>query len=71
MKPSHRDGFIFCNFILNKNGRAVNNIPMDITMANMEDNEVYLKVPDGIEVRPIEDKIFEDGIKEILSVKYD
>ena len=44
---------------------------MDITMANMEDNEVYFKVPDGIEVRPIEDKIFEDGIKEILSVKYD
>jgi hypothetical protein len=44
---------------------------MDITMANMEDKEVYFKVPDDIDVRPIEDKIFMDGIKEILSKEYD
>lgn len=40
-------------------------------MANMEDKEVYFKVPEDIEVRSIEDKIFVDGIKEILGKEYD
>lgn len=62
----------FCIFIfLNKNCLVVNNMRMDITMANMEDKEVYFKVPDDIDVRPIEDKIFLDGIKEILGKEYD
>lgn len=72
MKPSLRDGFIFFAFlVLNKNCLVVNNMRMDITMANMEDKEVYFKVPDDIDVRPIEDKIFLDGIKEILGKEYD
>ena len=56
---------------MNKNPLVVNNMRMDITMANMEDKEVYFKVPEDIEVRPIEDKIFVDGIKEILGKEYD
>ena len=56
---------------MNKNCLVVNNMRMDITMANMEDKEVYFKVPDDIDVRPIEDKIFLDGIKEILGKEYD
>lgn len=40
-------------------------------MTNMEDKEIFFKVPDDIDVRPIEDKIFKDGIKEILSKNYD
>ena len=72
MKPSPRDCFIFFTFLfLNKNPLVVNNMRMDITMANMEDKEVYFKVPDDIDVRPIEDKIFLDGIKEILGKEYD
>ena len=72
MKPSLRDGFIFFAFlVLNKNCLVVNNMRMDITMANMEDKEVYFKVPDDIDARPIEDKIFLDGIKEILGKEYD
>lgn len=72
MKPSLRDGFIFFAYlVLNKNCLVVNNMRMDITMANMEDKEVYFKVPDDIDARPIEDKIFLDGIKEILGKEYD
>ena len=72
MKPSLRVGFIFFAFLfLNKNPLVVNNMRMDITMANMEDKEVYFKAPEDIEVRPIEDKIFVDGIKEILGKEYD
>ena len=64
--------FYFFTFLfLNKNPLVVNNMRMDITMANMEDKEVYFKVPDDIDVRPIEDKIFLDGIKEILGKEYD
>ncbi len=64
--------FYFFTFLfLNKNPRVVNNMRMDITMANIEDKEVYFKVPEDIEVRPIEDKIFVDGIKEILGKVYD
>ena len=61
----------FYFFVLNKNPLVVNNMRMDITMANMEDKEIYFKVPEDIEVRPIEDKIFVDGIKEILGKEYD
>lgn len=61
----------FYFFVLNKNPLVVNNMRMDITMANMEDKEIYFKVPEDIEVRPIEDKIFLDGIKEILGKEYD
>ena len=72
MKPSLKDGFIFFTFLfLNKNLLVVNNMRMDITMANIEDKEVYFKVPEDIEVRPIEDKIFLDEIKEILGKEYD
>ena len=72
MKPSLKDGFIFFTFLfLNKNCLVVNNMRMDITMANIEDKEVYFKVPEDIEVRPIEDKIFLDEIKEILGKEYD
>ena len=62
--------FLYFQF-LNKNCLVVNNMRMDITMANIEDKEVYFKVPEDIEVRPIEDKIFLDGIKEILGKEYD
>ena len=44
---------------------------MDNMFANLEDTEIYFKAPAELEVRPIEDKIFKDGIKEILSVNYD
>lgn len=40
-------------------------------MKNVEDNEIYFKIPEDIDVRPIEDKVFKDGIKEILSKNYD
>ena len=64
--------FYFFDFlVLNKNCLVVNNMRMDITMANMVDKEVYFKVPDDFDVRPIEDKIFMDGIKEILGKEYD
>ena len=63
--------YFFAFLFLNKNPLVVNNMRMDITMANMEDKEVYFKVPEDIEVRPIEDKIFLDGIKEILGKEYD
>ena len=63
--------YFFTFLVLNKNCPVVNNMRMDITMANMEDKEVYFKVPEDIEVRPIEDKIFLDGIKEILGKEYD
>ena len=61
----------FYFFVLNKNPLVVINMRMDITMANVEDKEVYFKVPEDIEVRPIEDKIFVYGIKEILGKEYD
>lgn len=63
--------FYFLLFRVNKIIFEVNNICMDITMTNMEDKEIFFKVPDDIDVRPIEDKIFKDGIKEILSKNYD
>lgn len=68
---SERWFYFFTFLFLNKNFLVVNNMRMDITMANMEDKEVYFKVPEDIEVRPIEDKIFLDGIKEILGKEYD
>lgn len=50
---------------------VVNNKFMDITMSNLEDKETYFKTPEDIDVQPIEDKVFRDGIKEILGKEYD
>ena len=62
--------FLFKNN-LNKNLVVVNNIFMDITMSNVEDKETFFKIPDDIDVQPIEDRVFRDGIKEILGKEYD
>ena len=62
--------FLFKNN-LNKNLVVVNNNFMDITMSNMEDKETYFKIPEDLDVQPIEDKVFLDGIKEILGKEYD
>lgn len=56
---------------LNKNFDDVNNNFMDITMSNLEDKETFFKIPDDIDVQPIEDRVFHDGIKEILGKVYD
>ena len=57
--------------LLNKKIVVVNNIFMDITMSNLEDKEIFFKHPEDIDIRPIEEKIFQDGIKEILGKEYD
>ena len=62
--------FLFKNN-LNKNLVVVNNNFMDITMSNLEDKETYFKIPEDLDVQPIEDKVFLDGIKEILGKEYD
>ena len=56
---------------MNKKIIVVNNIFMDITMSNLEDKEIFFKHPEDIDIRPIEEKIFQDGIKEILGKEYD
>ena len=56
---------------MNKKLAVVNNIPMDMTMANLEDKETFFKIPEDIDVKPIEEKVFQDGIKEILGKEYD
>lgn len=62
----------FCNkWVMNKKCWVVNNIFMDITMSNLEDKEIFFKHPEDIDIRPIEEKIFQDGIKEILEKEYD
>ena len=40
-------------------------------MSNLEDKETYFKIPKDLDVQPIEDKVFLDGIKEILGKEYD
>jgi hypothetical protein len=50
---------------------VVNNKFMDITMSNLEDKETYFKKPEDIDTKPIEEKVFQDGIKEILGKEYD
>lgn len=71
MKPSRRDGFIFAKNVLNKMWTVVNNNFMDMTMANLEDKETFFKKPEDIDVKPIEEKVFQDGVKEILGKEYD
>ena len=44
---------------------------MDMNVSNLEDKETYFKKPDDIDVKPIEEKVFEDCIKEILGKVYD
>lgn len=44
---------------------------MDMTMSNIEDKETFFKKPEDIDVQPIEEKVFQDGIKEILGKEYD
>ncbi len=56
---------------MNKTFGNVQNRIMDITMSNLEDKETFFDVPEDIYVKPIEDKIFEDGIREILGKVYD
>ena len=63
--------FFLLKIKLNKNHHVVNNIFMDITMSNLEDKETFFKIPDDIDVQPIEDRVFRDGIKEILGKEYD
>ena len=57
--------------MLNKTLPAVNNKFMDMTMSNIEDKETFFKKPEDIDVQPIEEKVFQDGIKEILGKEYD
>ncbi|MBR7163043.1 MAG: hypothetical protein IKD35_03620 [Clostridia bacterium] len=33
--------------------------------------ETFFKKPEDIDIKPIEDKVFQDGIKEILGKEYD
>ena len=47
------------------------NIVMDMTMTNLEDKETFFKKPEDIDVKPIEEKVFQDGVKEILGKEYD
>lgn len=63
--------FFLLKIKLNKNFDDVNNNFMDITMSNLEDKETFFKIPDDIDVQPIEDRVFRDGIKEILGKEYD
>lgn len=57
--------------MLNKKLTNVNNNIMEININNLEDKETYFKKPDDIDVKPIEEKVFQDGIKEILGKDYD
>ena len=50
---------------------GVNNNIMEMNISNLEDKETYFKKPEDIDVKPIEEKIFQDGIKEILEKQYD
>ena len=56
---------------LNKKLTNVNNNIMEININNLEDKETYYKKPDDIDVKPIEEKVFQAGIKEILGKDYD
>ena len=40
-------------------------------MKNLEDKETFFKTPEDINVKPIEDKVFQDSVKEILGKEYD
>ena len=53
-----------------KLARANNNI-MEMNISNLEDNETFFKKQEDIDGKPIEEKIFQDGIKEILEKQYD
>lgn len=57
--------------MVNKKLAVVNNNIMEMNISNLEDKETYFKKPEDIDVKPIEEKIFQDGIKEILEKQYD
>ena len=57
--------------MVNKKMAVVNNNIMEMNISNLEDKETFFKKPEDIDVKPIEEKIFQDGIKEILEKQYD
>ena len=57
--------------MVNKKLARVNNNIMEMNISNLEDKETFFKKPEDIDVKPIEEKIFQDGIKEILEKQYD
>ena len=57
--------------MVNKKLAVVNNNIMEMNISNLEDKETFFKKPEDIDVKPIEEKIFQDGIKEILEKQYD
>ena len=57
--------------MVNKKLAGVNNNMMEMNISNLEDKETFFKKPEDIDVKPIEEKIFQDGIKEILEKQYD
>ena len=57
--------------MVNKKLARVNNNIMEMNISNLEDKETFFKKPEDIDVKPIEEKIFQDGIKEILENQYD
>ena len=56
---------------VNKKLAVEKNIVLDMTMTNLEDKETFFKKPEDIDVKPIEEKVFQDGVKEILGKEYD
>ena len=56
---------------VNKKLAVEKNIVMDMAMTNLEDKETFFKKPEDIDVKPIEEKVFQDGVKEILGKEYD
>lgn len=56
---------------MNKKLAVEKNIVMDMAMTNLEDKETFFKKPEDIDVKPIEEKVFQDGVKEILGKEYD
>lgn len=57
--------------MVNKKLAVVNNNNMEMNISNLEDKETFFKKPEDIDVKPIEEKIFQDGIKEILEKQND